>query len=120
MLKARLSAAEKVAEQLIPTEADIDNAIASLMALSTTLMTAHEEANLSRMVSRGAFESLGEAVALMFQVRGKLLETHNRLTETREQIGLRTVGFGAWQSCPKMAIDAPRDAELSSVTKIAA
>jgi hypothetical protein len=120
MLKTRLRAAEKVAEQLIPTEANIDSAIASLMSLSTTLMTAHEEANLSRMVSREAFDSLGEAVALMFQVRGKLLETHNRLTATREQIGLRTVGFGAWQSCPPMAIDVPRDAELTSFPKIAA
>jgi hypothetical protein len=120
MMKQRLQAAEKVAGQLVPTEAGIDNTIASLMALSTTLMTAHEEANLSRVVSKEAFDSLGQAVALMFQVRSKVLEAHGHLVDTRDKIGLRTVGFGTWQSCPPMGVASPPVSDDPKVFPIAA
>ena len=99
-LELRAIAALRVAEQLTPAEVDVDNAISSLMALSVSMMSAITDAHLSRVLGKDAFDSLGEAVALMFQARGRLMNTHDSLNIARMQIGLEAVSFGPWQDCP--------------------
>ncbi len=99
-LELRATAAMRVAEQLTPAEVDVDNAISSVMALSVSMMSAITDANLPRVLAKDAFDSVGEAVALMFQARGRLMNTHNSLNVARAQIGLEAVSFGPWQDCP--------------------
>ena len=102
VLELRANAAGRVAEQLAPAETDVDNAISSLMALSVTMMSAITDAKLPKVLAQDAFDSLGEAVALMFKARSKVIDTHHRLSKARGQIGLQTVSFGTWQDCPPM------------------
>jgi uncharacterized protein YqgV (UPF0045/DUF77 family) len=118
MLKQRLQAAERVAEQLTPAETDIDNTISSLMALSVAMMTAITEAKLPRVLAQDAFDSLGEAIGLMFAARSKVVDTHHHLNAARTQIGLRAVSFGLWQDCPPMGAAAEERAD--NVVPIAA
>lgn len=105
VLEMRAAAAGRVAEQLAPAETDVDNAISSLMALSVTMMSAITDAKLPKVLAQDAFDSLGEAVALMFQARSKVIDTHHSLSAARGQIGLQTVSFGTWQDCPPMHAD---------------
>jgi hypothetical protein len=121
MLRQRLHAAEKVADQLSPAEVDIDNTITSLMALSGAMMTAITDAKLPRVLAQEAFDSLGEAIGLMFAARSKVVDTHNHLNAAKEQIGLRTVSFGTWHDCPPMkAIDEGLSVTADNVVPIAA
>jgi hypothetical protein len=104
-LALRTDVATRVAEQLSPAESDVDNAISSLMALSVTMMTAITDAKLPRVMGQDAFDSLGEAVGLMFQARSKVIDTHNRLNAAKTQIGLETVSFGTWHDCPPISAE---------------
>ena len=119
MLKTRKRAAEMVVEHLGPAEEDVDNAISSLMALSVAMMSAINSAKLPHVLAQGAFDSLGEAVALMFQARSKVIDTHHRLNAAKDEIGLRAVSFGTWQSCPKAEME-DVEADGSNVVPIAA
>jgi hypothetical protein len=119
-LALRTNVATRVAEQLSPAETDVDNAISSLMALSVTMMTAITDAKLPRVMAQDAFDSLGEAVSLMFQARSKVMDTHNRLSTAKTQIGLETVSFGTWQDCPPMRANVSQESRADNVVSIAA
>jgi hypothetical protein len=94
MLKDRRNAAMKVAESLFATEEAIDAALARAAELNGTLVTARSEANLSALVGQDAFEVSAEAFAALARARCSIVETHKRLSETKIQIGLRTVAVG--------------------------
>jgi hypothetical protein len=102
MLKERTRAAQMVAAKLMPVEADVNQAMTSLAALTSTMLAARTEANLSAVVGREAFDHIGEATNLLFKVRSSVLAAHTSLAETRDSIGLRVVSVGAWQDCPPM------------------
>lgn len=84
----------KVAESLWATEAAIDNALARAAELNGNIVSAHSEANLSALVGQEAFEVSASAFAALARARCDIVETHKRLTETKNQIGLRTVAIG--------------------------
>lgn len=94
MLKARRDAAIKVAESLFAAEEAIDMALAKVAELNGTLATARTEANLSAVVGQGAFETAASVFAALARARCDIVETHKRLSETKDQIGLRTVNVG--------------------------
>jgi hypothetical protein len=97
MRNERVRAAKLVAEHLGPAEADIDLAMGSLAALTTALLTARAEANLSPCVGQDAFNSVGEATALLFQARSKLVDAHHCLHQVQKEVGLRETSFGPSQ-----------------------
>jgi hypothetical protein len=94
MLKARRDAAMKVAESLFAAEEAIDIALARVAELNGTLVTARTEAKLSAVMGQDAFESAASVFAALARARCDIVETHNRLNETKNQIGLRTVSIG--------------------------
>ncbi|HEX8194422.1 MAG TPA: hypothetical protein VF552_16150 [Allosphingosinicella sp.] len=94
MLKNRRDAAMKVADSLYAAEAAIDAALARAAELNTTLVTARIDAKLSAVVGQGAFEGAAAAFAALARARAEIVETHNRLDETRVRIGLRTLMTG--------------------------
>jgi hypothetical protein len=98
MRNERVRAANKVAQQLAPTEANIDTAMASLAALTGAMLTARAEANLSHCVGQDAFDHIGEATALLFKVRSKVVDAHLSLHQTQVDIGLRETSFGPSQA----------------------
>ena len=57
-------------------------------------MTARSEAKLSALVGQEAFEVAASAFAALARARCDIVETHKRLSETKIQVGLRTVAIG--------------------------
>lgn len=94
MLKERRAAAMKVAESLFAAEEAIDAALARVAELNGVLATARVEAKLSAVVGQDAFEGAASAFAALARARCDIVETHNRLSDTKVQIGLRTLAVG--------------------------
>lgn len=94
MLKNRRQAATKVADSLFAAETAIDAALARAADLSSTLVAARVEANLSAVVGQDAFEGAAAALNALVRARADIVETHKRLSATQIQVGLRTVSFG--------------------------
>jgi nitrogenase molybdenum-iron protein alpha/beta subunit len=94
MLKARRDAAMKVAESLFAAEEAIDVALAKVAEFNGTLATARTEAKLSAVVGQDAFETAASVFAALARARCDIVETHKRLSETKDQIGLRTLAIG--------------------------
>ncbi|HEV7658864.1 MAG TPA: hypothetical protein VGO55_03365 [Allosphingosinicella sp.] len=94
MLKERRSAAIKIAESLWATEAAIDAALARAAELNGNMVTARGEANLSALIGQDAFEVSAAAFAALARARCDIVETHRRLSQTKIQVGLRTVDIG--------------------------
>ncbi len=94
MLKARRDAAMKVADSLFAVEKAIDEALARAAEFHGTLISARAEANVSALVAHDAFEVAASAFASLARARCDIVETHNRLSEAKIQIGLRTVSIG--------------------------
>lgn len=110
MLKNRREAAIKVVDSLYAAETAIDAALARAAELSSTLVNARTEANVSAVVGQEAFEGAAAAFAALARARSDIVETHRRLNETRNQIGLRTVAIGDTQ--PKEPMAEEREAPL--------
>jgi hypothetical protein len=115
----RTRAATKVASQLIPTEAAIDHAVAQISALTTAMLSARVEAELSAVVGQHAFDHIGEATRMLFQARSHIVQAHQHLAETKIEIGLRTVSFGSASGCPPMPMTGSL-VEMDNVVRIAA
>ena len=109
MFKERRAAALKVAESLFAAEEAIDAALARVAELNGTLATARIEAQVVRMVGQDAFEGAASAFAALATARCDIVETHKRLSDTKDQIGLRIMSVGDLGKPPM----AHRDARTS-------
>jgi murein endopeptidase len=94
MLKERREAAMKVAQSLFDAEEAIDMALVKVAELNGTLATARTEAKLSAVVGQDAFATAASVFAALARARCDIVETHKRLSETKDQIGLRTMNVG--------------------------
>lgn len=94
MLKHRREAALKVAQSLWSAEDAIDAALAKAAELNATLVAARSEAKLSAVVGYDAFAAAASAFAALAQARADTVEAHNRLSETKVRVGLRTLAAG--------------------------
>lgn len=104
MFKNRRDAALKVVDSLHAAEAAIDAALARAAELNSTLVNARIEARLSAVVGQDAFEGAAAAFASLARARADIVETHNRLQDTKIQIGLRTLATGDADKPPPTAI----------------
>ena len=94
MLKQRREAAEKIAAGLFAVEEAIDLALKRAAELNALMPSARTEANLSAIVGQEAFEGAAETFASLAKARHHIVRTHQRLDETKTQIGLRAVAIG--------------------------
>lgn len=94
MLKNRQQAAQKVADRLFAVENAIDAAVRCAAELNASMPEARTDARLSAVVGQDALDQAAEAFALLVQARRAMVETHNKLEETRIRIGLREVSAG--------------------------
>jgi hypothetical protein len=94
MLNDRRRAAIKVAQSLFAAEQAIDAALARAAELNGNMVTARTDAKLSALVGQDAFEVSASAFAALARARCDIVETHKRLSETKIQVGLRTIAVG--------------------------
>jgi len=93
----------KVAQSLWAAEDAIDTALAKAAALTGALVSARTEANLSAIVGQDAFEVSASAFAALVRARADIVEAHKRLSETKVQVGLRTLAIGDEPTKPPSA-----------------
>lgn len=115
MLKTRREAAIKVAESLWAAENAIDIALAKAAELNGTIVSARSEANLSALVGHEAFEVSASAFAALARARSDIVEAHKRLSETKIQVGLRTVSVGDGPDKPLLPLEGRQDRHLRAV-----
>jgi|TARA_R100000501_G_scaffold10060_2_gene19905 hypothetical protein len=119
MLNQRMAAAQKVADRLFSAEAALDSALAEVAQLTAAVPIARAEAGLSAMFGQDALQAAQAAVTALVDARGKLLETHRQLDNTKDQMGLRTKMFGGGMPKPEpLSAEQPR--HLTVVTSDAA
>jgi histidyl-tRNA synthetase len=104
MLKNRRDTAYKVVNSLRAAEAAIDAALARAAELNATLVNARIEANFSAVVGQDAFEGAAAAFAALARARADMVETHNRLEQTRIRMRMPAVASGDGKD-PPMAIE---------------
>ena len=102
MLKQRQNAAEDLARRLFATEQAVDQAICKMADLAGYMPVARTNANLSAVVGQEAISQAAETLSALVGARGRLIATHNRLAETRDQIGLQAMALGSGDMKPPM------------------
>ncbi|GAA3894382.1 hypothetical protein GCM10022276_11930 [Sphingomonas limnosediminicola] len=100
MLNVRLNAARKIADALIPSEADIETAIASTSRLIAAIAEGRAETNLPVAMGQDSLAALSATMAALIEARGKIATAHQALAQDRIDAGLRAYGMGDVSDCP--------------------
>lgn len=114
MLNTRLNAARTVAEALIPSETDIEAAIASTSRLIGAIAEARSRANLPVAMGQESLSALSSTVAALIQARRSIAEAHAALAQDRIDAGLRAYAMGDVSDCPPTASLTIVDGERSA------
>jgi hypothetical protein len=94
MLNQRLAAARKVADELLPAEARLDDAILHASRLAIAVIEGRREAKLPLNTGQEGLALMSQAAAKLVDARGDIMAAHVALRETQDEIGLRAVSFG--------------------------
>jgi hypothetical protein len=98
------SAAFEVATQVRAVEDAIEEALAEIAELQGRMIRARATFGIATATGHQAFEQLAKATSGLVKARGRVANCHVSLKETTQFVpGLRTVGFGDMQECPKTA-----------------
>ncbi len=100
MLNARLKAARRIAEALIPSETDIDTAIASTSRLIGTIAEARGQLNLPVSIGQDSLAALNATMTSLIDARRTIAATHAALAKDRINVGLGAYGMGDVSNCP--------------------
>ena len=119
MLKQRRNAAENLMKRLFATEQAVDEAICRMADLAGYMPVARADANLSAVVGQDAISQAAETFSALVCARRQLVETHNRLAETRDQIGLRAMAMGSDDMKPPVLESKKDDAIVTLVDRAA-
>lgn len=103
MLNTRLTAARRIAQALIPSEADIETAIASTAQLIGTIVQARAETNLPVSMGQDSLAALSATMSALVEARGNIAAAHEGLAQARVDAGLRAYGMGDVSECPPSA-----------------
>jgi hypothetical protein len=102
MLNQRLSAAKKVADELLPAEADLDAAILHTSRLAIAVIEGAKTAKMPLDTGQEGLALVARAAAKLIEARGEMLAAHVAFRETQQEIGLGAVSFGdLWVSPDK-------------------
>jgi glutamine phosphoribosylpyrophosphate amidotransferase len=119
MLKQRQDAAEKLAKRLFAAEQAVDEAISKMAELTGYMPIARTDARLSAVVGQDALSEAAESLSALVGARRHLVATHQRLAETRDQIGLRAMAMGSGDMKPPV-LASVREANLVNMVDHAA
>lgn len=96
------NAAFEVATQVRAVEDTIDAALAEIAELQGRIIRAHGLAGVGTAIGQDSLEHLASALQGLIGARGGMANCHAALVDARQFVpGLRTVGFGDTDPCPK-------------------
>ena len=98
------NAAYEVATQVRTVEETIDSALSEIAELQARIMRVNAVAGVGFGTVHPTLQQLATAVTGLVETRGAIVECHKALADAKGQVpGLRTVGLGDGQECPKVA-----------------
>ncbi|HEX5258592.1 MAG TPA: hypothetical protein VFW35_07415 [Sphingomicrobium sp.] len=100
MLNQRLQAAHRIANALIPAEADIDAALASTSRLAAAVAEGRRETRLPIAMCQESLVALAKASQALVEARAAIGAAHASLAEDRVNAGLKAYGMGDLGDCP--------------------
>lgn len=102
------NAAFEVATQVRTVEDTIEAALEEIAELQGRMIRARAVAGVATATGHEALEQLAKAMQGLVSARGGMANCHAILKDTTNHVpGLRTVGFGEADECPKTAGLAP-------------
>jgi hypothetical protein len=110
MLNQRLAAARRVADELLPAETDLDNAIVRAARLAIAVIEGRRSAKLPLDTGQEGLAFMSRATAKLVDARGDIMAAHVAFRETQEEIGLKAVSFGDIHESPDKKAVLPKDA----------
>ncbi len=109
----RREIAQGVADRLMAAEHAIDMAIARTAELTGYMPAARAEADLACEVGQEALEYAAESFSALVKARAQIIASHRELAATKDDIGLKTYGFGG-------LVGKPYESRIGHLTEVAA
>lgn len=100
MLNQRISAARRVADELLPAETELDNAILHASRMTIAVIEGRRMAKLPLDTGQEGLAFMSRATAKLIDARGDMMAAHVALRTTKGEIGLRAVSFGDIHESP--------------------
>jgi hypothetical protein len=98
------TAAYEVATQVRAVEDSIDAALTEIAELQSRVMHVNSIARVGPAPVHSALQELSQALQGLIGARGAIVACHASLADAKGKVpGLRTVGFGDGDQCPKFA-----------------
>lgn len=101
MTDSLYAAANDISRFVVPTEAKIDEALASAATLMTTMLTARADTGVGARLGHVAVAQVAQAQTAMVEARQAMIRAHRELVKAGDELGLRTVAGGdVHEDCP--------------------
>lgn len=100
MLNQRHAAARAVADQLLPAEKNVDDAIVHHAKLTIAVVEGRRAAKLPLAAGQEALGYVAQANARLCEVRELLANAHRAFRDTQNEIGLQAFSYGDESVCP--------------------
>ena len=100
MLNARHNLAQTVANELLPTEKDVDEAILRSSRLAIAVVEGRRALRVPLTTGQEGLELVAQATANLVRARGLLAEAHVAFRKTQSEIGLDAFSYGDMGECP--------------------
>ncbi len=99
------NAAFDVATQVRAVEDSIDGALAEIAELQGRMMYCRSVSGMGIATGHDSLQHLANALQGLVNARGGMANCHAALVNAKQSVpGLRTVGFGETDECPKTAV----------------
>lgn len=114
MLNHRINAARQVANELLPAETELDNAILHASRTAIAVIEGRRAAKLPLDTGQEGLAFMSRATAKLIEARGDIMAAHVAFRDAKDQIGLRAVSFGdIYESPDKLAELTPGAANVA-------
>ena len=100
MLNQRLAVARRVADELLPAETNLDDAILHASKMAIAVIEGRRTAKLPLDTGQDGLAFMSRATAKLIDARGDMMAAHVAFRSTQHEIGLRAVSFGDVYECP--------------------
>lgn len=101
----KLDAAERIAGELIRTEAAFDAALGQLALLGAAIASKRVDAGMAAEFTQASLEDVASTFSATVAARRALITTHRRLARMQRAAGLGSTNFGAGDGKPLPAPD---------------
>jgi hypothetical protein len=101
----RYAAAKAVADELLPAERVVDEAIVHNSKLAIAVVEGRRSANLPLSAGQEGLDFVIQANVRLCEARGLLAAAHHAFRQTQAEVGLKAYSWGDIQECPPSSVE---------------